>query len=784
MYLTVLRRRAFLWLFISLALTAIAVVPAVHTRMVAAGSLATVPEFSSLVGGDDTALTSIAGLAGSDTGFDAFEPAIAFNPVTNQYLVVFSADGIDRPDSEFEIYGQFVDAATGANVGDIFRISHIGNDTPDPDRPNAVDVWDAFSPDVAYSTADNAFLVTWVADNTNPIIDAETGERAGLNDRYNFEVYVQTVAADGTLLNQGLNTVNADGPRDDRISDIVAFASRQEFGGDSPDWDAFSPSVAYNSDEDEFLICWSSDKTSLAAPEAQTGGAYEIDCQRFSIDAGQIGNDTTISSMGPGYATGEAYLLYDAYTPDVVYNPTDQEYLVVWAGDQTQPNALVDNEFEIFGQLLEIDTNGDLVEKGRNDARISRMGTQANNTDPDYDAYRPAVAYNPDRNQYMVVWTGDSDGSTGEPVNDKFEIWAAIREGGSLTLSSPNDATLQFLVSAVPNAGQSQFKGLAPDVTYVAASEEWLVTWRADPAPNNDQFYSFARRIDAATPDDSTYAVDDTALPPVKSDQLPLGTTPAIAPDFFSSSQLGGSVLEPRGEPSSEGQPENMHRAGPRVAANSNGGALVVWAGAEQPDQVDIRARRLETIAPALLVSPDLEVEATSAQGATVNYQALGADSAGSPLQPTCAPLSGTTFPFGTTTVECSVTDGVNTTDASFTVTVQDTTAPAITVPEGGVDADAGAATDVVVNYSASAADLVDGAVDVECLPASGSQFPAGTTNVVCNAVDSAGNSGQVSFEVRVASDVATPTPSPSPSPEPPDPAPDQFDLNLPLVVR
>lgn len=48
--------------------------------------------------------------------------------------------------------------------------------------------------------------------------------------------------------------------------------------------------------------------------------------------------------MGPdGNAT------YRAWDPAVAYNPTYDEYLVVWAGDDdTAP--LVDEEFEIFGQ--------------------------------------------------------------------------------------------------------------------------------------------------------------------------------------------------------------------------------------------------------------------------------------------------------------------------------------------------------------------------------------------------------------------------------------------------
>jgi len=55
-----------------------------------------------------------------------------------------------------------------------------------------------------------------------------------------------------------------------------------------------------------------------------------------------------------------------------------------------------------------------------------------------------------------------------------------------------------------------------------------------------------------------------------------------------------------------------------------------------------------------------------------------------------------------------------------------------------------------VVNYIASANDLVDGAVDVTCLPASGAIFPVGMTTVNCSATDAHGKTGKGSFKVIV----------------------------------
>ena len=76
-------------------------------------------------------------------------------------------------------------------------------------------------------------------------------------------------------------------------------------------------------------------------------------------------NDFRISDMG---GTGDAN--YDAFEPAVAYNATDNEYLVVWAGDD-DVGGLVDGEYEIFGQRLDATTG---AEVGSNDFRISDMG--------------------------------------------------------------------------------------------------------------------------------------------------------------------------------------------------------------------------------------------------------------------------------------------------------------------------------------------------------------------------------------------------------------------------
>src|SRR5262249_26695949 len=82
-------------------------------------------------------------------------------------------------------------------------------------------------------------------------------------------------------------------------------------------------------------------------------------------------------------------------------------------------------------------------------------------------------------------------------------------------------------------------------------------------------------------------------------------------------------------------------------------------------------------LTPTLPVPANITVEATGPAGATVTFVATATDAQDGDLVPSCTPASGATFPLGTTTVSCSATNSLGfTAQASFTVTVVDTTAP------------------------------------------------------------------------------------------------------------
>ncbi len=108
-------------------------------------------------------------------------------------------------------------------------------------------------------------------------------------------------------------------------------------------------------------------------------------------------------------------------------------------------------------------------------------------------------------------------------------------------------------------------------------------------------------------------------------------------------------------------------------------------------------------------------------------------------------------FPLGNTTVTWTAADSSgNAVMAAQTITVQDTTPPAISGLRN-ISVDDPVGRGMAVSYDApTAADLVDGAVAVSCTHESGSTFAPGFTEVSCTATDGSANSLRDWFIIHV----------------------------------
>jgi hypothetical protein len=175
-----------------------------------------------------------------------------------------------------------------------------------------------------------------------------------------------------------------------------------------------------------------------------------------------------------------------------------------------------------------------------------------------------------------------------------------------------------------------------------------------------------------------------------------------------------------------------------------------------------------DTTPPAFTASTipaDMTVEATSTSGAAAMFDAPAAIDLvdGAAVHVACAPFSGSTFPFGESTVTCDATDSRDNSTAGrtpsasamFTVTVRDTIAPTLSNVPADMTVEATSASGSLVAYALPTAwDSVDGSRPVACTPAPG-PFALGSTAVECSAADTHGNVGKAGFNVAVVDTTA-----------------------------
>jgi hypothetical protein len=412
-----------------------------------------------------------------DPNYGGSNPSVAYNPANDQYLVVWSGDDNTAPlvNNEREIFGQLLGPAGGAVGVNDFRISDLG---PDGDP-----TYNAFSPSVAYNSVDSLWLVTWQGDdNTGTLADNES------------EIYAQLLTAAG--VEAGVN--------DRRISDMGPDGDANYRAGNSR--------VAYSSVDNQFLVVWEGDDNSGALVDNE----LEIFGQRLTnigVEGGA--NDFRISDLGPNGSTS-----YEALSPSVAYNSTGNQFLVTWDGDDDSA-PLVNGEYEVFGQL--VDRTG--AEVGSNDFRISGMGPDGNTA---YSAGRSAVAYSSADNQYLVTWQSDD---TAPLVDDELEIFGQLLDGAGAHVGA-ND----FRISEMGPDGNADHAAVAPDAVHSSTSKQYLVVWSGDDSVNNE-FEIFGRRIGelpvSAPPPPPPPPPQPPPAPPARDRTAPVVSGFTISPKRF-----------------------------------------------------------------------------------------------------------------------------------------------------------------------------------------------------------------------------------------------------------
>ena len=165
----------------------------------------------------------------------------------------------------------------------------------------------------------------------------------------------------------------------------------------------------------------------------------------------------------------------------------------------------------------------------------------------------------------------------------------------------------------------------------------------------------------------------------------------------------------------------------------------------------------VDTVAPVLTLPADITAEATGPAGAAVTFDVQAVDTVNGDLSVSYSAAPGSIFALGKTFVTVTAVDTTgNVVTGNFNITVVDTAAPTITVPANQT-LEATSADGASAIFSASANDLVDGAVAVAYSSASGSPFALGTNTVTLTATDAAGNKATRTFTINVR-DTTAPT--------------------------
>lgn len=200
-------------------------------------------------------------------------------------------------------------------------------------------------------------------------------------------------------------------------------------GDNTNNW---QPVVAYNSHHDEYLVVWFDDDGL---------GTQAVYAQRLDSGGGLIGNQPI---------TVAEYIGHLMWQPDVVYNPTRNEYLVVYTYEAGP------GDYDIWGTRLTWDGNAlspDIWINGDTD-----------------DQQNPAVAYNSNADEYLVAWESEQGPAT-------WDIWVRRVNGDGAT---PHGKV------CVATSGTDL--RTYPDVAYNPAQNGYLIayTFRDDSAHNGD----------------------------------------------------------------------------------------------------------------------------------------------------------------------------------------------------------------------------------------------------------------------------------------------------------
>ena len=183
------------------------------------------------------------------------------------------------------------------------------------------------NPSVAYNNADGQYLVTWSDWRNEPV------------DKSGWDVFGQRVSSAGSLIGSNLQ--------------IIQKPEAQ-----------IDPRVAYNPDQNNFLVSWRSQEGAETPPRTFNQTRARI-----------VGHDGSLGT--------EQFIGFPAFEPTLVYNAIQGDYFLTNRGFFDSPSGMKGWQLDETGR--------------RRNGEISIASTGA-------PAPAGTTAYNPIRNEYLVTW--------------------------------------------------------------------------------------------------------------------------------------------------------------------------------------------------------------------------------------------------------------------------------------------------------------------------------------------------------------------------------------------
>ena len=318
----------------------------------------------------------------------------------------------------------------------LISIATTGLDLIGQNFPVSVANGDQYPASVAYNSTDNNYLAVWDDDrNLN-----STGT----------DIYGQRISPTGDLIGNAIPIVRSSG-------------------------DQLYPEVAYSSVDNEYLVIWYDDLNVYAQRLSNT--AASLGSELFVADSSEFYRSSlvynsqnnmylVVSTVGEwpsndiygqllssaGLRQGNSFPICNEPLPQsgpvVAYNSVDNEYMVLW-GDLRNTILIGDEPIMVVDSYAQlVSSTGRLI--GGNFAVSSTSGI-------DWEA-DVEVAYNPGRNEYMIVWWDDRH-------------WPDVDIYGRRVSDSGSPLGGSFSICRV--GGEQWF----PNVVYSSVGEEYLVVW-------------------------------------------------------------------------------------------------------------------------------------------------------------------------------------------------------------------------------------------------------------------------------------------------------------------